>query len=366
MIKLEPGEYVLAERLAQGLDFHLALRALLNGDSPGEIYLDDKESPGSLFAMTMKRCYLVGESSNRAFNLALKRTMAAVVFPRGIERGEHGFSLFYSPDTWEQVIPTDILDDIYPKDEHHYYRCRGITKNWRELLPERYQLVEVDEALVENDGLENHADLIDEIHSECRSTAEFLENRFGFCVMHGSKLITWGLSEYNSGERCEVGIATHPDHRRIGLATAVSLALVEKALTMDYHEVGWHCYAGNEGSVATALAAGFEKAARYPAYWVSYNRSIAMGVRGNQHFDKKEYQEATEWYIKAIEENDAPAWIYWITACAYANLDQREKAFEYLDQAINHGFRDIDHIKNSQYFMKWHGTNEWRALIERL
>jgi tetratricopeptide (TPR) repeat protein len=130
--------------------------------------------------------------------------------------------------------------------------------------------------------------------------------------------------------------------------------------------VGWHCYVGNEGSIATALSAGFEKAARYPAYWVSYDRSVALGVQGNQRFEQKAYLEAAAWYLRAIEENNAPAWIYWNAACAYANLDQQGKAFIFLKQAVDHGFDDAGHIKNSPSFEKWHASEEWGSLINRL
>ena len=338
MVKLERGEYALAENLVQDLEFHLALCALINGDSPGEIYLDDKDSPGSLFAMTMGRGYLAGESSNQDFNRALERVLVTEIYPHGIDRGEQGFALFYSPGAWGQALPGEILEDIYPRYENDYLRCCELSGDWKQVLPAGYDLVEVDQALVENEQLEQHADLIEEIHSECSSTADFLEKRFGFCVLQGDRIITWCLSEYNSGGRCEVGIATHPDHRRKGLAKAASLALVEKAFALGYHEVGWHCYAGNEGSIATALSAGFEKAVRYPAYWVSYDRSVALGVQGNQRFEQKAYLEAAACYLKAIEEGGAPAWIYWNAACAYANLDEQGKAFDMLNQAVDHGF----------------------------
>ena len=213
MIKLEPVEYALAGNLAEKLDFHLALRALRNGDSPGEIYLDNKDSPGTLFALTMKRAYLVGGTKNPDFNQALGSIVLTDIFPRGIARAEPGFSLFYSPGAWEQVIPLEILAGIFPRNEHYYLRCRKISRNWEQVFPAGYELEVVDHALVENDKLENHADLIEEIHSECSSTAEFLEKRFGYCVLQGDKIITWCLSEYNSAGRCEVGIATHPDHR---------------------------------------------------------------------------------------------------------------------------------------------------------
>ena len=366
MIKLIPEEFSMAREILGGLDIHLAVNALLDGDSPGDIYLDDKGNPGSLFAKIMKRCFLAGRSDNQAFNQAIKKLFVVDIFPKGIQEGEQDFSLFYSPDEWDMVIGKEILEEIYPNNPHHYYICKKISRNWQAVLPEGYNLVEVDQALIENVQMENHDELIEEIHSECQSVTSFLENRFGFCVFNGNELVNWCLSEHNNGGRCEVGIATVPGHRRKGLATAASLALVEKALGSGYDEIGWHCYAGNKGSIGTALAAGFEKVRQYPAYWVSYDKAIAYGVHGNQQFERQAYQHAVKWYLRAIGEGGAPAWVYWNTACAHANLDQLEQAFDYLNQAIDQGFDDANHIQNSPHLSKWHGTDEWNNVTQRL
>lgn len=366
MNKLTTAQYPQAMELAEQLEHHLALKALLCGDSPGEVYLDDRASPRSLFARTMKRCFLAGQSDSQEFNQRLKQLFAEEIFPRGVGRGEQGFSLFYAPEAWGEVIAGNILEEIYPRDLHHYYRCRKLIGNWREIMPPGYELIEVNQALVEKKELLLHEDLIEEIHSECSSTAEFLANRFGFCVLAGEEIITWCLSEYNSGGGCEVGIATQPGHRRQGLATLASLALVEKAFELGYQEVGWHCYAGNQGSIAAALSAGFELEDRYPAYWVSYDRAIALAIMGNQQFDLSAYQAAVEWYLRSIAEGSPPDWVYWITACSYAHLDQREAAFDYLHQAIDHGFDDAEHIKNSPHFEKWHESENWESVVKRL
>jgi len=41
--------------------------------------------------------------------------------------------------------------------------------------------------------------------------------------------------------------------------------LVEHALLHGITQIGWHCYARNQASVATALKVGFVKQADYPA-----------------------------------------------------------------------------------------------------
>jgi len=367
LIKLKHEQFSLAREILNGLDNHLAVQALLAGDSPGEIYLDDLDYPQAALAWTMKRLFLAGRSDNEAINGALREFFVEKIYPDAIEQGLDGFTVFYTPDDWGTVIADVILAGKHPiNDLRHYYRCEEIKHNWREILPHGYSLVEVDQQLVENKALGNLDELIEEVNSECESVAAFLEHRFGICVLHGDELVTWCLSEYNSAGRCEIGIATQPDHQRKGLATAASLALVETSLGRDYREVGWHCYAGNEPSIATALAAGFEKVSQYPAYWAIFDEAINLAVNGNLCIERQAYQEAIDWYARGIASGGVPAWVYWNTACAHANLDQLEQAFDYLNQALDQGFDDANHIQSSRHFEKWHGTDEWNNVTQRL
>ena len=367
LIKLKAEGYSLAREVLGGFDYHLAVQALLDGDSPGEIYLDDKADPKSALAWTMKRFFLAGRSDSQDFNCAVRELFVEKIYPDALNKGTDGLTIFYTPEGWKAVVEEFILDGKHPiNDLRHYYRCRSLKRNWREMIPAGYLLVEVNTQLLENQELANLEDLIEEIHSECQSVADFLSNRFGYCFVYDNQIVTWCLSEYNSAGRCEVGIATVPDHQRKGLATAASAALVEEALGKGYQEVGWHCYSGNEASIATALAAGFEKVCQYPAFWAIFDEAVNLAVNGNLCFERRDYHEAVDWYTRAFAAGGVPAWVYWNKACAHANLDQQELAFDYLNQAIDQGFDDENHIQNSQHFSKWHGTGEWQAVIQRL
>jgi hypothetical protein len=131
-------------------------------------------------------------------------------------------------------------------------------------------------------------------------------------------------------------------------------------------KIGWHCYAGNKASIATALTAGFEKVCEYPSYWVMFNEGISLAVNGNVCFEHREYQEAVDWYEKVIEAGEVPVWVTWKTACACAQIDQKMKAFNYLNLAVDQGIRDLEFIKTSPYFIQWHATEDWSSLLSRL
>jgi RimJ/RimL family protein N-acetyltransferase len=67
-------------------------------------------------------------------------------------------------------------------------------------------------------------------------------------------------------DRIEVGIWTHPDHRRQGLAARALGETLRAAARNGIRKVGWHCLATNTGSAKVATANGFSGPQRYVAY----------------------------------------------------------------------------------------------------
>ncbi len=77
------------------------------------------------------------------------------------------------------------------------------------------------------------------------------------------------MSEYNAGDRCELGIGTAEEHRRRGLATLSGSAVIRGAVSRGITEIGWHCYAMNAASVATAERLGFTRVLENQVAWVA-------------------------------------------------------------------------------------------------
>jgi L-amino acid N-acyltransferase YncA len=364
--KLETGEYVMAQRVLAPLNIHLAVTALLEGSSPGEIYVDDSSDPKSVFAWTMHRFFLAGEDNNHEFNEEVKTFFSERIYPEWREKGLEGFTLYFASESWGDVIKDVILRDKHPVgDTRQYYEFKDLNHDWREMLPEGFSLLPVDKDLLANEHLKNLEDLVEEMKSERPSAEAFLENSFGFCIVPGSELAAWCLSEYNSAKRCEVGIETQEEYRRRGLATITTSALVEAAQMKGITQIGWHCYAGNQASIATALKVGFEKVLDYPSVWAVFDETINLAVNGNACFERQDFGGAVEWYEQAILHGDPPVWVYWNAACAYAHLDDIEPSFRFLNQAVDKGFADAEFLKKSRHFVHWHDRQEWSELIDR-
>jgi RimJ/RimL family protein N-acetyltransferase len=353
------------------MDHHLAVRSVLEGNTRASVYVDDRERPRTALALVKQRFYLAGEARDNRINEALGRLFHDTIFPQGVEAEEDMFVLYYAPDAWAEPLgeilgernPIDALRQYYTSGELVGYRA---IQDWRATLPEGFEMEVVDGALLARTQLKNHDRLVEEVCSERGSVGEFLDKSFGVCVVGGDELVAWCLSEYNTGQRCEVGIETMEPYRRQGLGQAAAAALVEMAVSKGIRHVGWHCYASNAGSVGTALRVGLQKVCDYPTFLCWYDEADHLAVHGNIAFRAGEYGQALTWYEQAFRRGGARDWAYWGAACAAALMGQEGDALQYLAQAVDRGLTDLERLVTSEHLVSLHDGAEWGDLVRRV
>lgn len=264
LTRLEPSQYEAVEALYASLRDHLGLMALLSGAVPGHVFADDASRPARALAWLQYRLFAAGDFSPSDLADALE----ARVLVHARAAGTRWLSLFVAPPA-RPVLEVGLAGAIQPAGLRLFFeRPAAAPTAWRDRMPPGYAIGTVDRSLLERHDLEHLTQLQAEMCSERPSVEAFLRHSFGVCAVRGSALAGWCLSEYNHAGRCEVGIEVLEPHRRQGLATAMTLALVERAAAAGLSRVGWHCYAQNQGSVATARAAGFALIEEYPAWLV--------------------------------------------------------------------------------------------------
>jgi GNAT superfamily N-acetyltransferase len=263
MYELKVADYDRARAAFQGMEHHLAVQAILEGSVPARIFVDHPMRPRAAFTWRKQRYYLAGATDNQAFNQALERLVVEVIDRQRLASGAGLWVLYYEPEAWELQL-VGMLGEYAPmRAERQYYQCRAMQNEWPSLLPGGFEVQLVDRALLERECLANLEGLLNEMASERESTKDFLDKSFGVCVLRGEEIVGWCLSEYNSAGRCEVGIEVLKPYRRRGLGRAMTGALVEHALSEGVSHIGWHCYAGNAASRATARRAGFRRVQDY-------------------------------------------------------------------------------------------------------
>ena len=360
MYELQQTEFQKIDALYAPLKHYLTIDAVLQHTTPGRVWADDTAVPQTAVVWANHRVYVGGEGSEE-----LVAFFAGEFQPAATAAGIEGFTL-YLPPGWSRDGKT-LFPDAYPTPRPRlYFRQDARQRSWEVSVPDGFELRPVDAALVEDRRITNPDYLIEEMLSERPSIDEFLAHSFGCCLIHNHEIIGWCLSEYNTGPRCELGIATAAPFQRRGFATLMATATIRQALAQGVYDIGWLCWADNDGSVATARKLGFQQTFAGTAYNVIFDPVLALGVRGNHSLHEEQFAAALDSYEQALQHGAAPDWLYWNTAVTCLKLDQPEKAFAYLHQAIDAGLTDQNLFQNSPHWQSWHKTAEWETVRQRL
>ena len=272
--RLSPSEYDKVRPLFQPLDHHLAVAAILESSAPAAIYVDDPAQPAAAFTWTGYRYFLAGSPQQTEFNQQVGTLLAATIAPEALASGQEMFELKTASSEWEASIGSAILPGYeLIQGQRQYFRFAALRHDWRKRLPAGFHLDFVTADLLARTDLAHLDDLREELCSERPSVEDFLARSFGLVAIcdQDASLAGWCTSEYNSGDRCEVGIGVLDPYQRRGLATAMGSAFVEVALRRGVTQIGWHCWARNLPSVASALAIGFEKVCDYTTFIASWD-----------------------------------------------------------------------------------------------
>jgi RimJ/RimL family protein N-acetyltransferase len=365
--ELKPAQFRSVQGLFDAMGYHLAVNSIFAGQTPARIFVDDTAHPSVALAWAGHRFHLAGSPHNADFNTRLGNLFSEMVYPFALAHGEIMFTLYYAPEQWADKIES-LLPGKFPMRAARQYYAFPTTylprSEWRSMLPSGISLHNVDEAILAQTHLQRLDELREEMCSERPSVQDFMDKSFGVCLVRGDELAGWCLSEYNSPERCEVGIETALPYRKQGLGTLMTLALVELARSKGVREVGWHCYASNTASIATALKAGFHLVCDYPTFFAWFNEVDNLVVHGNICLDHQQYSEAAGWYEQAFAQGEAKSWGYWNAACNAAELGRHAEAFSYLARAIekDHSI-DADDLQHSEHLRSLHTTPEWATLV---
>ena len=271
LVSVEPG---FGARLYEPWNDQLATQAVLAGVAPGTVWVDEPAAPALALMKVGHRLYLAGDCQAKGPALAqLGCTLFEQVLPAAKARGEDGYLLYYHDAGWEAVLGSTLFAGrkVYP-GRRNYYELSDLTEDWQPPvtpdLPAGLNLRAVDAALLEQSHLRNHAALLEEMQSERESVADFMAKSFGSLLVSADAIITWCLSEYNLGDRCEIGIATDEGYRRQGLATLTAIGMIRQSAAQKMRRVGWHCWLLNEGSNATARKLGFKHINEHGAFYI--------------------------------------------------------------------------------------------------
>ncbi|MFP4346499.1 MAG: GNAT family N-acetyltransferase [Anaerolineales bacterium] len=230
---------------------------VLEGHSPGRVFVDRREYPTSALLVTdVGFMYVGGRSENEDFN----RSLAPLLFDELLPRmTEPELILFAFSQGWRDQLETLLRPygaivvprKLFAFDPAAFAGHAG----WRERLPEGFRLQAIDAALAER--VTAYAPLVDP-----------RTGRFGVCMLHGEEIASACTAVSVGGGEVEIDIQTAEPYRGRELGILTACAFIEASLARGLTP-SWACWPHRVASQALAKKLGFEPRPDVPAYYWS-------------------------------------------------------------------------------------------------
>ncbi len=366
--ELRPDQFERVRALFAPFDYSLSLEAAIRGNNPGRIFVDDILQPRTAFALTVEGYLLGGVYDNPQTNRALRQLLEQRIFTGEVYiNGDWSMSLAVHPQAWEirlaELVPTHKAE----KFERYHYLCKQARFDWRSALPSNYRVQRLDRELLERVSFPPSMDDWFDADQMWGSMENFLEKGISYCLLQGDQVVSWCSADCAAGERIDVGIITHPDHRRRGLATIVTAATVEACLRRGFRAVGWHCNAENTGSWKTAEKVGFLRQRTYDYYYYIYDPIDHMAELGWGAYRRGDYARTVACYKQVFAQRQQnPDYYYHLAASACALLGEAQPALDYLHAAVDAGWSNAEFTRAQEEFQLLHELPGWREALERM
>lgn len=252
--KLTRNDYHKVASLVVNSHHELCIEAVIKGTSTGEIYVDDVVKPQSVLFLTPECNLVAGYAGNPEFNERVKKKLDFWEDP-----------IMCDTEEWEHRIGDIHRNIAIKKYTRRYYQLsKPYLGNFMGLLRGGYTVEYVSAANTDYLQYDN---------------AEHVTNWFnftdindfeGYClgayVRTDTKIVSWCLVDCIVDDKMEIGVTTHPEYRRQGLATVAAAATVNRAISNGMRQIGWHCVDSNIGSYTVAEQVGFAHVKDYSSF----------------------------------------------------------------------------------------------------
>lgn len=272
IIELEKSDfYKCAEMVVSGR--HLEVPAVIYGNNPGRIFVDNKQSPssGMVWLGNMDGFIFIGDAHNPLFNREIKTYMDEVIAPEAIKLGLRDFEGLGHTPAWEQTIikifekETLISGDqrVYKLAEEHFDQ-QTIPE-----ISEDYSIIKVTSDIYQS-NFKNKDLLLHPLHEFWESPADcFAKEGIVYMAVKEEEIAAVIYTGFSYQNKHLIGIETDQQHQGRKLAQRLTYSYVQEALTKGII-MYWDVMEVNSPSIAVAEKSGFQRLFNYKVYEYSF------------------------------------------------------------------------------------------------
>ena len=261
--ELKKTQYNIVREFITDIDIQINCLGVINQDIKGKIWVDNISNPKTAMMIdNIWVIYLLGDPNNKQFNIQAGKIIKDYIFPNQIaDKDVHREWIidFYSEE-WKSKIDSELkLSNWFEVELWHFKLCKLNQMKWKEQIPSNFELKQVDEEFLSKTHLKNHSSITSWIYKRWKSTEDFFERGFCFCLVEEDKEIaSWAMSDWSTQNYVIMGINTDEKYRKRGFATIVTAASAEYCKSKNI-DLRWFCNSQNIGSWKTAEKVGFRK-----------------------------------------------------------------------------------------------------------
>jgi RimJ/RimL family protein N-acetyltransferase len=264
--ELESGNFSKVTPLFREHKQYIPVFAIIDGNFPGRIFVDNKDSPGTALVWAITRwAYIEGDPQNSSFNDPLAKLIRDIIIPDSLKMKMSWLEI-YAPHSskWTKMMETYLYEFkpekhyemVYTFDEQKYRTLRKPSS-----LPTGYLIEKIEFPIIPDSAL--NSSLIKEDFKTKTS--------FGFRLKKDHQVISICRSfGFISGNEFMIDIETFEEKERCkGYATAVGKALIDYCLEKGYIPL-WETTMDNIPSQKVAEKLGFVENESYPVYAIEF------------------------------------------------------------------------------------------------
>jgi len=342
---LEQNNFHRVESLIKNTDHESSIKALIAGNAPGEIYVDDLMNPMSALLLSPECNLIVGDANNKVFNNEIKDKLDFFV------------QVTCDNEEWEIKIHEIHNNIAMRKYIRRYYKLEEFKYNdYLNDLDKEYVIEYVDVSILDKLNYENS----DKIKNwfNFNDINKFKDYCLGSYIRKGNKILSWCLVDCIVDDKIEIGITTDNDYKRKGLGAIVVAATVNASMSKGISDIGWHCVDTNIGSIKTAEKVGFKKIKTYSCF------TPFPPIENVTDLNKEQW---TEWALYYEEMNKLKPNYYWLAAKCWAKASNMKNAIKNIKILAESGqVWFAQYFPHSEEFYPFKGDPEWEKLIKYL
>lgn len=344
MFEIEQETYSVAQTILGELATnHVAIASVLDGTIDGKVWLDRQTQPQVALVANGDTYFLAGDADCSAQTLA------------GLRQIIPDWAYLFVEAPWLPHLGR-VWSNAFAIRHPRVRMGLALNAPVKPFLPPAgFELVPIDRTLFDRrpgnlEGLE------DEVEG-WRSPDAFFEAAVGYCALHDGRIVSHGLTDSVSGTRCEVGVGTLPEFRRLGLGRVVTSATLAECVRRGLHAVEWHSHTSNRGSLAIAAAVGLVELDRHVAH------SCSLPAENPGDLDTGYCLELARHFEKAGE---AINWCRFHAAGAWALAGEDEQALESARLLIESGWEgEAKWLEEFWALQTLSGDPAFQALLSR-